>query len=133
MNLYRYFLGSSYLLIGISFIMLIATGRCDAVTTLLFSGVLIAGWLIDTGRLVWAVGKRWSNWLMAGVGVFALVEWRGLGIEPIVAIIHVTLFISSLKLLRQKSNRDWLWLYLISFCLTLMTAGMTVNAMFLVL
>src|SRR5262249_19531935 len=133
MNLNRYFLGSSYLLFTISFIMLVATGRCDVVTTLLFTGILIAGWLIDTGRLVWAVSKRWSNWLMLGCVAIALVEWRGFGVEPVVAIIHLTLFASALKLLRLKSNRDWLWLYLVSFCLTLMTAGMTVNAIFLFL
>src|SRR5262249_19641091 len=133
MNLYRYFLGSSYLLLTISFVMLIATGRCDVVTILLFTGVLIAGWLIDTGRLVWAVSKRWSNWLMLGCVIIALIEWRGFGVEPVVAIIHLTLLASALKLLRLKSNRDWLWLYLVSFCLTLMTAGMTVNAVFLFL
>ncbi|MGH9840900.1 MAG: transglutaminase TgpA family protein [Blastocatellia bacterium] len=133
MNLYHYFLASSYALLAISFVMLVVTGRCDTATTLLFSGALIAGWLIDTGRLAWAVSKRMANGLMFAAVGFAAVEWRVLGVEPVVVIIHLTLLASSLKLLHVKAGRDWLWLYVVSFCLTLMTAGMTVNAVFLLL
>jgi transglutaminase-like putative cysteine protease len=133
MNLYRYFLTSSYSLLAISFAMLIATGRCDKPAMALFAGALVAGWLIDTGRLAWAVKKRVADGLMLAGLALAAAEWRLLGVELVSAVIHLTLFASSLKLLRVKNGRDWLWLYLVSFCLALMTAGMMAGAGFLLL
>lgn len=133
MKLDRYYLISSYSLLLISFLMLLATGRCEFVTALLFTGVLATGWMIDVGRLTWGISKRWSNWLMLACLGLAVLEWRVFGAELATVVLHLTLFASSLKLLRKKNDHDWLWLYVITFCLTLMTAGMTVNAVFLFL
>ncbi|MDX2030897.1 MAG: DUF3488 and transglutaminase-like domain-containing protein [Blastocatellia bacterium] len=133
MDLYRYFLVSSYSLLTISFVMLISTERLNPVLILLFAGVLVMGWLIDTARVGWAISKSWANGLMIGCLLTALAAWRFFGLAPIETVIDLTLFASSMKLLRWKSGRDWLWLYLVSFCLTLMTAGMMVDATFLLL
>ena len=133
MDLYRYFLFSSYSLFAVSFVMLITTGRLNVAAIALFAGVLGTGWMIDTARIGWAISKRWANGLMLACLATALTAWRFLGMAPIETVIHLTLFASSMKLLRWKSGRDWLWLYLVSFCLTLMTAGMMVDATFLLL
>jgi transglutaminase-like putative cysteine protease/Na+-transporting methylmalonyl-CoA/oxaloacetate decarboxylase gamma subunit len=133
MKLDRYYLISSYSLLVISFLMLLATGRCDLITSLLFAAVLFSGWMIDAGRWAWGISKKWSNWLMMACLGLAFLEWRLLGLEMATVVLHLTLFASSLKILRRKKDSDWLWLYVISFCLTLMTAGMTVNAVFLFL
>jgi transglutaminase-like putative cysteine protease len=133
MDLYRYYITSSYALLATSFGMLVATRRLEAVTTLLFAGALVVGWMVDTNRLAWAVPRAWANGLMVVGLTLALAEWQFLGVPTISAIIHLTLFASSLKLLRWKSRRDWLWLYVVSFCLVLMTAGMTMDAAFLLL
>ena len=128
MDLYRYFLFSSYSLFAVSFVMLITTGRLNVAAIALFAGVLGTGWMIDTARIGWAISKRWANGLMLACLATALTAWRFLGMAPIETVIHLTLFASSMKLLRWKSGRDWLWLYLVSFCLTLMTAGMMASA-----
>ncbi len=133
MNFDRYFIISSYALFAISFVMLAAAGRLDVPSILLFIGVLIAGWMIDTEKLRWSLSPKTSNWLMIGSLPLALMEWQILEAFPFSVIIHFILFASSLKLLRVKTNRDWLWLFIVSFCQVLMTAGMMISTTFLLL
>src|SRR5262249_28357253 len=94
---------------------------------------LLVGWLIDTGRTSWSIGYRSANWLMAGGLTFVLAEWYALGVSPVVVILHFVFFAASLKLLRRKAARDWIWLYVVTFCQVLMTAGMMVDTTFLFL
>jgi hypothetical protein len=133
MSFDRYFITSSYALFAVSFMMLAATNLLDLPTIVLFAGVLIAGWMIDSRKLRWGISPRSANWFMLGYLPFAVIEWQILGIFPVTVIIHFILFTSALKLLRRKTNRDWLWLYIVSFCQVLMTAGMMVSTTFLLL
>src|SRR5262245_61962717 len=133
MSFNRYFTASSYALFTMSFVMLVATGQVDLIISLLFVGVLVAGWLIDAGKLLWTISPKISNWLLPGYLPFAIIEWQVLRISPVSLIIQFVLFASSLKLLRTKNNRDWLWLYIVSFCQVLMAAGMMISTSFLVL
>ncbi len=133
MSFKRYFITSSYVLFTISFMMLAATRQVDGITMLLFVGALMAGCLIDYGKLNLSISPKLSNWMMIGYLAFAFAEWQLLDVSPVSAIIHFILFSSSLKLLRTKSNRDWLWLYIVSFCQVLMTAGMIIGTTFILL
>ena len=47
--------------------------------------------------------------------------------------LHFVFFAAALKLLRRKAARDWIWLYVVTFCQVLMTAGMMVSTTFLLL
>src|SRR5262249_46534906 len=40
---------------------------------------------------------------------------------------------AALKLLKRKTARDWIWLYVVTFCQVLMTAGMMISTTFLFL
>ncbi len=133
MSLERYFIFSSYAMFTTGFVMLAATRQLDAFSLAAFAIALGAGWLIDTRRLRWNISQRRANHLMIGYIFFALAEWRLLGSPLVVVILHFVFFASSLKLLRQKSGRDWLWLYVVTFCQVLMTAGMMVDTTFLFL
>ena len=133
MSLERYFIFSSYAMFTTGFVMLAATRQLDAFSLAAFAIALGAGWLIDTRRLRWSVSPRRVNHLMIGYICFALAEWRLLGSPLVVVILHFVFFATSLKLLRQKSGRDWLWLYVVTFCQVLMTAGMMVDTTFLFL
>lgn len=133
MSFNRYFTASSYALFTMSFLMLVATGQVDLFFSLLFVAVLIAGWLIDAGKLSWTLSQPISNWLLPGYLPFAIIEWQILRIPPVSLIIQFVLFASALKLLRSKNNRDWLWLYIVSFCQVLMAAGMMISTTFLIL
>jgi protein-glutamine gamma-glutamyltransferase len=133
MSFNRYFTASSYALFTMSFVMLAATGQVDAIISSLFIGVLAAGWLIDSGKLHWSISPKIANWMLPGYLPFAIIEWQILGVSPVTLIIQFIIFASSLKLLRTKTNRDWLWLYIVSFCQVLMAAGMMISTTFLLL
>jgi hypothetical protein len=133
MTLDRYFRLSSYALLTTSFLMLVATGFLDLIAPLLYAGVLIGGWLIDSGRAQWRVPKKLANFLVIGYVPVALIDWRVLGALPVVVVIHFIFFASSLKLLHPKDNRDWLWLYVVAFFEMLLAAGMTIDTTFFVL
>ncbi len=133
MSLERYFIFSSYAMFTTSFVMLASTRQLDVASLTLFTLALAAGWLIDTGRLQWNVSSRRANLLMIGYLFFAFAEWHLLGMSPVIIILHFVFFASSLKLLRKKTARDWLWLYVVTFCQVLMTAGMMVDTTFLAL
>src|SRR5215471_12678211 len=130
MNFERYFIFSSYAMFTAGFVMLASTRQLDFVTLGIFAVVLVVGWLIDTGRITWSIRNRRAAWLMVAGGAFVGAEWYALGATPVVVILHFVLFASSLKLLKRKVARDWLWLYVVTFCQVLMTAGMMVDTTF---
>lgn len=133
MSLDRYFIASSYALLAASLGLLASTRQLDGVSLALYLGALIAGLLIDTQRIAWSLSTRWMNVLLIGWLPLIWVEWQLLGMTPVLIILHFVLFTTSLKLLRRKSNRDWLWLYVVSFCHVLMSAGMMVGTKFMLL
>jgi len=133
MSFNRYFLVSSYLLLMAGFAMLASTQQMDWLALILFPGALAAGILIDTNRLRWSVSRRWANLLSLTYSGLALLEWQVLHFPPVRVVIHFVLFATSLKLLRAKSNRDWLWLYMVSFGIVLMSAGLMAGTQFLLL
>lgn len=133
MNINRYFIASSYVLLVAGFTMLAATQHVDWISLLLLTGALTAGVLIDTKRLKWSVSRRWANLLILTYPGVAVIEWQLLHSTPVTVIIHFVLFATALKLLRTKGNRDWLWLYLVSFGVVLMSAGLMAGTHFLLL
>jgi transglutaminase-like putative cysteine protease len=132
-SLERYFIFSSYAMFMTGYVMLASTRQLDVISLGMFAVVLGAGWLIDSGRLSWSVGHRSANWLMAGGLAFLMAEWYALGASPVTVTLHFVFFAAALKLLRRKSSRDWIWLYVVTFCQVLMTAGMMVSTTFLLL
>ncbi len=133
MSLEHYFILSSYAMFTTGFVMLASTRQLDGLSLALFAAALAAGWMIDTDRLRWSVPHRRANLLMIGYLLFAVAEWQLLGISTVIVILHFVFFASSLKLLRKKAGRDWLWLYVVTFCQVLMAAGMMVDTNFLFL
>ncbi len=133
MNLERYFIFSSYAMFTAGYLMLASTRQLDVFSLGLFAIVLSVGWLIDSGRINWSLGHKRLNWLMAGGLAFVFFEWYALGVSPIVVILHFVFFAASLRLLRRKTTRDWIWLYVVTFCQVLMTAGMMIDTTFLFL
>src|SRR6185503_8927452 len=52
------------------------------------------------------------------------------GVE-VAVLSHLILFLSAVKLFQRKHDRDWFFLYLISFFTVLLAAGLTASPMFL--
>jgi len=133
MSLERYFIFSSYAMFMTGYVMLASTRQLDIFSLGLFAGALGAGWLIDTERLSWSIGHRSGNWLMVGGCAFLVAEWYAFGVSPVTLTLHFVFFAATLRLLRRKASRDWIWLYVVTFCQVLMTAGMMVSTTFLLL
>lgn len=133
MSLERYFIFSSYAMFMTGYVMLASTRQLDFFSLGLFAMVLGAGWLIDTERVSWSLGHRSANWLMAGGVTFVGAEWYALRVSPVTVTLHFVFFAAALKLLRRKAARDWIWLYVVTFCQVLMTAGMMISTTFLFL
>jgi len=133
MSLERYFIFSSYAMFMTGYVMLASTRQLDVFSISLFAIVLGAGWLIDTERVGWSLGHRSANWLMAGGLAFLIAEWYALGASPVIVTLHFVFFAAALKLLKRKTARDWIWLYVVTFCQVLMTAGMMISTTFLFL
>jgi hypothetical protein len=94
-----------------------------------------------------AAGTRWQLSERAGMFVVLLslpafyLDWNfqrssaadaaGQIYAGVSALVHFTLLLSSIKLLQIKSDRDWLFLYLISFFEVLLAAGLSASPTFL--
>jgi protein-glutamine gamma-glutamyltransferase len=131
MSLEIYFRTSSYMLLVTSFLMLVSTGQLDALSIALYSGSLVAGWLIDRGMTWLSLSRRTTNGLRIGYLPLMLLDWQVFNSPPVIVVTHFILFISVCKLLERKSHRDWLWLYLVAFFELIMAAGMTIDSTFL--
>ncbi len=133
MSLELYFRLSSYTLILTSFVMLVSTGQVDPLSIVVYSAAVIAGWLVDGGRSALSLSRRATNWLRIAYLPVMLIDWQILDSPPAIVVTHFILFISACKLFERKKTRDWLMLYLIAFFELIMAAGMTIDAVFLIL
>lgn len=100
-----------------------------------FALVLIVAWRLEATR--WQLPER------IGLGVVLLslplfyLDWKYQTVDGqdrvgVTALAHLILFLSTVKLLQKKADRDWVFLYLISFFEVLLAAGLSVSPMFLV-
>lgn len=131
-----YFRTSSYLMIA-----------CGALALALSDGV---GWALGAGFaciliLAWKLeGSRWQLSERVGLVIVLLslplfyFDWKFLSAAGVAqervgvsALAHLILFLSSVKLLQVKADRDWVFLYLISFFEILLSAGLSISPTFL--
>ena len=131
-----------------------ATIAASALALFVAGGV--SGWLVVTFLVVMGLafkleGTRWQfserialAVILSSIPVFYL-DWRvltpyldnqllatGQRANPEVTVLsHLILFLSAVKLLQRKADRDWFFLYLISFFTVLLAAGLTAAPLFL--
>ena len=135
-----YFRTSSYAMIASGTLALAVSGGMSAGLGALFALLLALAWKFE--------GTRWQ--LSERAGMFAVVsslpliylDWKFQSSvvwadEParagIAALTHFILFLSAVKLAQVKADRDWLFLYLISFFEVLLAAGLSVSPLFVVM
>lgn len=136
MTFNTYFRISSYAMVASGALALAVSGGLSPVLAVMFGVVLALAWNLE--------GRRWQ--LSERVGLFVVLlslplfylDWKyqtsiGESSERVgvSALAHLILFLSSVKLFQVKANRDWVFLYLISFFEILLAAGLSVSPMFL--
>ncbi|HEX7335014.1 MAG TPA: DUF3488 and transglutaminase-like domain-containing protein, partial [Pyrinomonadaceae bacterium] len=136
MNFLTYFRAFSYAMIAVAMLALVLAGGLSIPLALVFLAVMVVSWLLEKTR--WQLPERY------GLGIVLLsiplfyVDWhlqKGMG-EPaerlgVTALAHLIVFLSAVKLLQVKKDRDWVFLYLISFFEVLLAAGLSFSPVFL--
>lgn len=136
MNFLTYFRAFSYAMIGVAMLALVLAGGLDYGLALGFFVLMVVSWKLE--------GTRWQMPERIGLAIVLLsiplfyLDWqyqKSLG-EPVerlgvTALAHLIVFLSAVKLLQVKKDRDWVFLYLISFFEVLLAAGLSFSPLFL--
>jgi len=136
MSFSTYFKTISYAMIGVAMLALVLAGGLNYWLALGFLILMIVGWRLEDSR--WQLPER------IGLGIVLLsiplfyADWQyqkfigepaeRLGVN---ALAHLIVFLSAVKLLQVKKDRDWVFLYLISFFEVLLAAGLSFSPIFL--
>src|SRR5678816_4838000 len=136
MKFLTYFRGFSYAMIAVAMLALVLAGGLDLGLALLFTGVMIVSWRLEGTR--WQLPERYGLAIVLLSIPLFYVDWhyqKQLG-EPaerlgVTALAHLIVFLSAVKLLQVKKDRDWVFLYLISFFEVLLAAGLSFSPVFL--
>src|SRR5689334_19548390 len=139
MSFESYFRACSYAMVACGVLALAVAGGVGPVLALAFAAVLALSWKLAETR--WQLSERvgmvvvllalpafYLDWNYQRVGAQDAAQQVYAGVS---ALVHFTLLLSSIKLLQVKSDRDWLFLYLISFFEVLLAAGLSVSPTFL--
>src|SRR5215211_5065917 len=139
MSFESYFRACSYAMVACGVLALAVAGGVGPALALAFAAVLALSWLLTETR--WQLSERagmvvvllalpafYLDWTVQRAGA---VDSAGQVYAGVSALVHFTLLLSSIKLLQVKSDRDWLFLYLISFFEVLLAAGLSASPTFL--
>src|SRR5215212_3031812 len=139
MSFESYFRASSYAMVACGVLALAVAGGVGPVLAFAFAAVLVLSWRLAETR--WQLSERagmvvvllalpafYLDWSLQREGALDAAAQVYAGVS---ALVHFTLLLSSIKLFQVKSDRDWLFLYLISFFEVLLAAGLSASPTFL--
>jgi len=136
MSLEVYFRGFSYATVAVATLTLMLAGGLSVGLAALLLLFMVAAWVLE--------GTKWQLSERTGLVVVLLsiplffLDWhyqKTIG-EPaarvgVNALAHLIVFLAVVKLLQVKKDRDWVFLYLISFFEVLLAAGLSFSPVFL--
>ncbi len=150
MTFNTYFRLTSYATIAAAALALFVAGGIGVWLATAFAVVMTAAWKLEGTR--WQMTERMALVVILVSLPFFYLDWRILtpllvnqfgetseltqvsaargGVE-VAVLAHLILFLSAVKLLQRKVDRDWFFLYLISFFEVLLAAGLTTSPVFL--
>ena len=134
MGLDRFFMIVSYLLVACGVLSLWLTGGVGAVTALGFGLLAMVAFRLESGR--WQLSERLGTVIVVCVVPVAVLAWRfgliGSGGAALAALLGQLIIVLSLvKLFQRKTDRDWVFLYLMAFFEVLLAAGVTISPLYL--
>ncbi|MDQ3180865.1 MAG: DUF3488 and transglutaminase-like domain-containing protein [Acidobacteriota bacterium] len=137
MSFDKFFKIISYAVVICGFLSLWVSGGFGIIVTSLFLGIIISAWFLEESR--WQISERVGTALIVLVVPLFYIGWKykiiGAGAtETIIAglLARMILILAAVKLLQKKSDRDWIFLYLISFFEVLLAAGLSISPLYLV-
>lgn len=137
MSFEKFFRLISYAAVFCGFLSLWVSGTFGSLGTVLFIGIMIGAWFLeDTG---WQISERIGTLLIVlALPVFYFLwRLRFFGFSNMEGVLpgilaRMILVLAAIKLLQKKSDRDWIFLYLMSFFEVLLAAGLSISALYLV-
>jgi transglutaminase-like putative cysteine protease len=136
-NFETFFRLISYAAVFCGFLSLWVSGTFGLLGAGLFLAIVVAGWLIESSR--WQLSERLGTTLIVlALPAFYLasrlqivtISLNGAQIAGTLGRLIITL--TAIKLLQKKSDRDWIFLYLMAFFEVLLAAGVSISATYLV-
>lgn len=137
MNFDTYFKLISYMVALCGLFALTASGGVGIMVAAIFVFVTIFAWFLE--------GKRWQLSEKLGIALVFLfiplfyLDWKyqlsGFAARETAAagsLARLILVLAGIKLLQRKSDRDWIFIYLISFFEILLAAGLSISPLFVV-
>ncbi len=130
MSFARYFKLFSYLTITSGFVAVSAGGGAAPLASILFACVLLVSWFVDTER----IRKALPAWIPGGLALasvpVSLADCLWFARPLPVSMIHLLMFLAAIGLFTRSSDRDFFWLYLISFGWLAAASTLTVSLAF---
>src|SRR4051794_23439240 len=134
MSFEKFFRLVSYAAVFCGFLSLWVSGTFGIAITALFFVVVIGAWRLEGSR--WQVSERVGTALIVLALPAFYIAWRfrmvsiDSGETAIAGILaRMILTLTAVKLLQKKSDRDWIFLYLMSFFEVLLAAGLSISAL----
>jgi protein-glutamine gamma-glutamyltransferase len=131
-----YFRTFSYATVAVATLTLVLAGGLSVALAALLWLLMVAAWMLeDTG---WQLSERMGLLVVLLSIPLFFIDWKyqqSIG-EPagrlgVNSLAHLIVFLSAVKLLQAKRDRDWVFLYLISFFEVLLAAGLSFSPVFL--
>ncbi|MEP7038283.1 MAG: DUF3488 and transglutaminase-like domain-containing protein [Acidobacteriota bacterium] len=135
-NFEIFFKTISYLVVLCGFISLWISGGFGIIITSLFLTVMIGAWFLENSK--WQISERFGTILIVLIVPLFYFGWRnrffgsGSSASDIAGTLaSMILILAAVKLLQRKSDKDWIFLYLISFFEVLLAAGLSISPLYL--
>jgi transglutaminase-like putative cysteine protease len=130
MSFSAYFKMASYGMLFAGFLALASTGRVDPASLVIYAAALTATWFVRLQSL--RISKRMLNLSVLSYILFYTADYFMLARDFRLTSIHLLFFVALLKLLTLRSDRDYFYLFVISFLQLLAATTLTVSILFLI-
>jgi transglutaminase-like putative cysteine protease len=136
MDFKTYFRIFSYSMLAVATLVLLLAGGLSVALAILFWLVMVVAWKAEGTK--WQLSERTVLVVVLLSVPLFLIDWKfqqslgeTVGKVGVTALAHLIVFLSAVKLLQDKRDRDWVFLYLISFFEVLLAAGLSFSPVFL--
>ncbi len=130
MSFERYFKLSSYCLMGSGFVALAASDVIGPFWTSVYGTALLVSWAIDTAALAKMIPPWLMNLIVLAYLPVGILDYTIFSHSLVLSVIHLALFVAILKLLTLAADRDYVYLYLISFAQLIAASALTIDITF---
>jgi hypothetical protein len=131
-----YFRASSYAMIACAMLALALAGGMHASLVVTFAALMVVAWNLEGTK--WQLSERTGLVVVLFSVPLFILDWQyqkasgePAGRFGVNALAHLIIFLAAVKLLQVKKDRDWVFLYLISFFEVLLAAGLSFSPIFL--